>query len=119
MPNRPAPDKQRIRNSKEPQTAADLLHRIKRQNFRESDQNQGLEPPNVLLIRLQKLLPSDLAEHLKQVRQRDEELVVFSISSAWAARLQMAISDILTNQKDAGLSDLSPIKRVQGRVLSN
>ena len=87
MPKKPRRDNLRRGAPRTVQSAASVLDRVLRRVAPViSLRNQSLE-------RVRGLFPESLREHVVDVLEKPEELVIFAASAAWAARLKLALAE--------------------------
>jgi hypothetical protein len=53
----------------------------------------GISLQNQSLERVRERFPESLREHVVDVLEKPEELVIFAASAAWAARLKLALAE--------------------------
>jgi hypothetical protein len=97
MPKKPPLHNPRHRAPRTVQSAATLLERILRRSA------TGISLKNQSLEKVRERFPESLREHVVDVLEKPEELVIFAASAAWAARLKLAL---------AGQPALSPARRI-------
>jgi hypothetical protein len=106
--------KQVFRKSGSPRSAADLLADITGRRVVAPGSSTGTEDP---AERLRRLLPTELAPHLREVRVRDGRLIVYSESAAWGARLRLWLMEHMAEAKSPLLPGLLPGAQVLSRVM--
>jgi hypothetical protein len=94
MPNHRGPDKPRGLRSGSPSSAADLLARSPLAKGPLSNLNQGVSVSASLRDRLCAWLPPAAAGEVREVLEKPGQVVVFTESAAWAARLKVALSEL-------------------------
>ena len=116
MPKMPPRNKQRVRFSGSPRSAASLLQDIRRGAVHASGGNGGPGDAGVLLTALRAGL-GDLGAHVLQARVRDGALVIYTGSAAWAARLRLAVSEHMAARPALPLPGVGPDARVVVRIM--
>ena len=87
MPNKPRRHNLRKGAPRTVQSAASVLERILRRSA------PGIPQKNQSLERVRERFPESLREHVVDVLEKPEELVIFAASAAWAARLKLALAE--------------------------
>jgi len=87
MPKKPPRDNPRNRAPRTVQSAAAVLRRLTQQR-----EGGGISLKNQSLEQTRARLPENLRVHVVGVVEKAEELVIFTESAAWAARLKLALA---------------------------
>jgi hypothetical protein len=113
MPKTPRPDKLRSRRLSRVRTLGEILSKSPPRNDAQLAVAQGAQALDAARAWVVGLLPAALGEHVTQALERDGDLTVFTESSAWAARLKLALAE----RREALAPRLSPDARITVRVV--
>lgn len=115
MPNKPPRNKQAHSRTRATLSAATVLERIARKSLI-SLPERAPDGSAELLERLRGSLPEELRAHVTQVLLRSGEMIVFTESAVWAARLRVAIAELRGGVMSRELPELAEHQRLTLRV---
>lgn len=113
MPKTGRPDKLRSRRLSRVRSLGEILSKGAPRNDAQLAVAQGAAALEATRAWVVAQLPAPLAEHVTQALERDGDLTVFTESSAWAARLKLALAEC----REALAPRLSPEARITVRVM--
>lgn len=113
MPKTPRPDKPRGRRLARVRPLGELLIQTAPRNDAQLAVAQGASALEATRAWVVAELPAPLGEHVTQALERDGNLTVFTESSAWAARLMLALAE----RREALVPRLSRAARITVRVI--
>ena len=93
MPKTPPRDNPKNRAPRTVRSAAELLQRVS-PRLGAGTAASGNAAAQTLMLSLRRNLPAELHDHLTTVLEKPGELVLFTDSAAWAARLRHSVGEM-------------------------